>query len=158
MADIRVTITGDKELIAKFGAMGAGIPARLVATIRRLGFELQAYVQSEKLSGQVLKVRTGTLRSSINTKIEETRTSATATVGTNVFYGAIQERGVPHSWLIEAKNAKALRFEIGGQAVFRRSAVHPPLPPRSFLVSALKDKEPYIRAEIEHAVAEELAR
>ena len=51
--------------------------ARAVA---RLGLELQRKVQAEKLSGQVLKVRTGSLRSSINTKVTDTPSEISAMV------------------------------------------------------------------------------
>jgi phage gpG-like protein len=131
------------------GRLHDGI-ARAVA---RLGLELQRKVQ-EKLSGEVLKVRTGSLRSSINTRIIDTPSEVSATVGTNIAYARYHEYGVARAWLIEARNAKALRFTVGGETLFRRRVIHPSLPERSFLRSALKEMTPQIEMELREAVAE----
>lgn len=127
---------------------------RLIATTRKLGLDLQRHVQADKLSGQVLKVRTGRLRSSINLAVDNTATSVSATVGTNVSYASIHEFGVSHPWIIEARRGKALAFEVGGNTIFRKRVTHPPLPERSFLRSALRDMAPQIEAAYREAVAE----
>ncbi len=61
------------------------------------------------LSNKSLKVRSGTLRSSVRVEIDRARLEGT--VGTNVVYAKIHEYGgttKPHR--IEPRNAKALRF------------------------------------------------
>jgi phage gpG-like protein len=160
---ITIEPVGDRELVARLDAMPGRVHDGLARAVVRLGFELQRKVQSEKLSGQVLKVLTGSLRSSISVQIEEAETSIDASVGTNVFYGKIQEYGVSRSWLIEARTGRALRFlpaqaGISGRTIFRKRVMHPPLPERSFLRSALAEMAPVIEEGLREAVAEAIRK
>jgi phage gpG-like protein len=157
---ITAFLVGDTELIARLNAMPARVHGGLVRAITRLGLELQRKVQDEKLSGQVLKVRSGRLRGSIKMDVSDTATSVTSTVGSyGVEYARIQEYGGttgPHT--IMPKHGRALAFEWKGQQVFFRRVEHPgsKIPERSFLRSALRDMEPMIKAEIEAAVRQEV--
>jgi phage gpG-like protein len=153
---LTVQLVGDDRLVARLEAMPGRLHDGIARAVTRLGFELQRRVQ-EKLSGEVLKVRTGTLRSSINTQITDTPTEVSATVGTNVAYARYHEYGVARSWVIEARNAQVLRFTIGGQTLFRRRVTHPPLPERSFLRSALAEMAPQIEEGLREAIAEVIA-
>jgi phage gpG-like protein len=104
-----------------------------------------------KLSGPVLKNRTGTLRRSINYRIAETGTSIKAFVGTNVVYARIHEYGgVTKPHVIMPRNAKALHFLMGGKDAFAKSVQHPgsKMPERSFLRSTLTDMQSEIRQEL----------
>jgi phage gpG-like protein len=150
---ITIQLIGDRELAARLDAMPGRVRDGLARAVTRLGLDLQRKVQREKLTGQVLKVRTGSLRSSINTEISQSTDEVSASVGTNIRYGRVHEYGVDHPWLIEAKG-RALRFEIAGRVIFRRSVRHPPLPERSFLRSALADMRPQIEAGLRDAVAQ----
>ena len=146
-------LVGDQALIAKLNAMPNGLRNGIARAVTRLAIETQRLVQ-QKLSGSVLKVRTGVLRSSINYKVDQSSTSVTATVGTNVAYARYHEFGVPHSWEIRPKSARALCFELNGKTIFAKRVIHPPLPERSFLRSALKEMEPRIKEELERAVGD----
>jgi phage gpG-like protein len=151
---ITTELIGDRELAARLDAMPGRVHDGLARAVTRLGLELQKKVQAEKLTGQALKVRTGSLRSSINTEISESADAVSASVGTNIRYAAVHEYGVDHPWLVAAKRGKALRFEIAGRTIFRRSVTHPPLPERSFLRSALREMRPAIEAGLRQAVAQ----
>jgi phage gpG-like protein len=151
---ITIELVGDRECAARLDAMPGRVKDGLARAVARLGLELQRKVQAEKLTGQVLKVRTGSLRSSINTQFVEGVDQIAASVGTNIRYARLHEYDVGHPWLIAAKSAKALRFEIGGRVIFRRSVRHPPLPERSFLGSALREMQPTIEAGLREAVAQ----
>ncbi|MBV8121115.1 MAG: HK97 gp10 family phage protein [Alphaproteobacteria bacterium] len=150
---ISITVN-DSAAMARLTAMPQVVRRKIVEVTRRLGFDLQQHVQSDKLSGQVLGTRSNTLRSSINTQFEKYGDTFTATVGTDVFYAKFHEFGVSRSWLIQARNAKALRFRVGGRTLFRKRVTHPPLPERSFLRPALGDMTPMILAEYARAVTE----
>lgn len=63
------TVVGDKEIARRFRALPDGIRSRVTESIGRLILKLQRKVMQEKLSGQVLKVRTGTLRRSIDQRL-----------------------------------------------------------------------------------------
>jgi len=109
----------------------------------------------------VLNVRTGVLRSSVNTSVDESSTSVSATIGTNIKYAKIHEYGgVIHVPEIKPKSARALAFEVGGQTIFAMSArAHDVrMPERSFLRAALEDMRPTIVTEIKAAVGEAVHR
>jgi phage gpG-like protein len=131
--------------------MPGAVQSGIARAVTRLALELEVLVK-RKLSGAVLRVRTGVLRSSIHNRVDQTSTSVTASVGTNVSYAKFHEFGVPHPWEIRPRAARALAFEIAGQTIFAARVIHPPLPERSFLRSALREMEPRIRAELEAAV------
>lgn len=150
---ITVFLAGDTQVIARLNAMPGALRSGIVRAVTRLALETQRLVQ-QKLSGPVLAVRTGVLRSSINYRIQDSATQVTATIGTAVKYGKYHEYGVPHSWEIKPTTAKALAFEVGGQTIFRKSATHKALPERSFLRSALREMEPRIKEELQAAVGE----
>jgi len=155
---ITVELVGDKELVARLEAMPGHMRDGLARAVARLGLELQKKVQDEKLSGQVLHQRTGALARSIDTEVSQTESTVSASVGTGVRYARFHEYGVAHPWLIQARTARALRFEVGGRVIFRRYVRHPPLPERSFLRSALKDMQPKIEEGLRAAVAEAIRK
>lgn len=106
---------------------------------------LSNYVKTDKLSGQVINRRSGNLSRNVNAKVEEDSSGVTGYVGVGrpAPYGRILELGGttrPHDIL--PVEAKALRFEIGGQVVFRRVVHHPgsKFPPRPYLRTALEEK------------------
>ena len=120
----------------------------------RSAIHITGYVKREKLSGQVLHNRTGTLRRSINFDLRESDKVIGAAVGTNVEYAAIHEFGgrtKPHR--IEARFARALHFHWQGKEWFRKWVNHPGsvMPERSFLRSALAENQDWIREEVEMA-------
>jgi hypothetical protein len=73
-------------------------------------------------------------------------------------YAAIQEcGGTTRAHVIEAINAAALRFEIGGRTVFAKRVMHPGsvIPARSFLAAALAELAPVARGAMADAVVAE---
>ena len=161
MSTFDLRMEGGAALVAKFQNFQDRLYAALVLADKALGIRLQDIVVAQKLSGQVLKRRSGKLATSINFELSQVPNQVAATVGFNkatVPYGVFQEFGVPHSWIIEAKNAKALRFTIGGQLFYRKKVTHPGLQERSFLRSALAQIAPEVGPAIEAAIAAEVAR
>lgn len=132
---------GSDDVIRRFNEVGVEMQDGIAKTIMLLTFKLQAKVQSEKLSGQVLGTRSNVLRSSINSKVQQYKNSVVGTVGTNVKYAAIHEYG----GVINAKNAPYLKFKIGNKWISKKSIT---MPERSFLRSALKDMTPEIQEAI----------
>ena len=71
--------------------------------------------------------------------------------GSTAPYAAAVEFGsAPH--IIKAINAKALRFSVGGQTIFRKKVNHPGSFPRPFMGSTLTEMRPWIELELEQAV------
>ncbi len=132
-----------------------GTQERLATNIRRavmrLAIEVQAAVKAEKLSGQVLHVRTGTLRRSINYRIEEAQASTMATVGTNVEYAAIHEYGFNGTVSV---SEHARRSALGNAYTVGAHTRRVSLAPRSFLGSTLRDKADKIQTTLRQAAIE----
>ncbi len=149
-------LIGDKALVARLGRIPDAMKAEVDATVAKLGYELEARVKQDYLTGQVLKVRTGRLRSSISDRTvsrqEITGTSSIYYVGTNVSYGVAWERGIKAHDVVPVK-AKALRFEIGGQVLFRKRVHIPAQAPRQFLEPALQALRPLILSELQAALS-----
>lgn len=157
---IQIEMTGDDKVQAKFNASPDKIYDRLYATMTKLGLDLLGIVVNDKLSGQVLKRQTGRLAGAQTMNMSADGQNITTQVGFNKSAapeGEWHEFGVAKFWLIEAKRAKALRFEWHGEIVFKKRVMHPPLPERSFLRSALKDIYPRVKPELTAAVSEGLA-
>jgi hypothetical protein len=81
---ITAEFLGYRELGARLDAVPGRVHDGLARAVTRLGLELQRRVQ-EKLSGDVLELRSGSLRSSVNIRIDNDATSVSASVGTDVF-------------------------------------------------------------------------
>lgn len=155
---IELRETGLQKLEARFDGASARLKDELRRAMTRITLRLQAYVKTEKLSGQVLNRRTGTLSRSITSKVEESGASIVGIVGTNsgtVPYAAIHEFGgrtKPH--VIMPKNKQALKFIKGGKTIFAKKVNHPgsKFPVRSYLRSSLQESRGAIRDDLQIAV------
>ena len=109
---------------------------------------LEARIQ-QKLSGEVLQIRSGALAASIISSVEDDGEDTSVSISSmGVPYAAIQEFGgktAAHD--IIAVKGKALAFSVGGGDVFAKRVHHPgsTIPSRSYLVSSLTE----IHGEIE---------
>ena len=149
------TLDGANELIARFEAMPATVMALVAAKTRALAIQLQALVV-QKLSGEVLQVRTGALRRSIQEEVDQTETSVIATIFSagDVKYAAIQNYGgvtPPHD--IYPSKAEALAFMMGGQMVFAKVVHHPGshIVGKHFMDGSLEEMAETITMELKQA-------
>jgi phage gpG-like protein len=154
---ITFEITGDDAVADRFASLASRVYESLLAAVNASGLALQASVMQDKLSGQVLKARSGRLRDSIALTVSDDGDGIVASLGTDVPYAAIQEYGgktAPH--VIMPRNASVLAFQIGGRRLFARRVQHPGsvMPERSFLRSALADQADQIRDSLRAAVGE----
>jgi phage gpG-like protein len=151
----------------------------MVRVVNRLSILVQAHVKGQKLTGQVLHVRTGTLRRSINRRVYQEGEAVWAVVGTNVRYAAIHEYGFTGAVsvrehvrkiraparMVVVKN-KLSKSGVGtwqrkqgavvGEAVVKQHVRQVSMPERSFLRSSIRDLEPIIRRDIRAAALEVL--
>ena len=152
---ITAEIIGDREYIAKLQNFAPRLRDQILNSTRRLEFMMVAKVKG-KLSGEVLKNRTNHLRGSIHGEVNDLGDKIEGITGTNVVYAHIHEYGgvtPPH--IIEAKNAMALHFFMGGREMFLKRVNHPgsKIPERSFLRSSLREMRPTIINEYEKSVS-----
>jgi phage gpG-like protein len=151
---IKAEIIGGEALQNHVGNLYPKLIEAVRGSITRSLLDLVRYVKSEKLSGQVLRNRTGRLRRSINaSQVIETAGGLEGTVGTNVEYGKTHEYGYQgpvtvkaHMRTIKQAWGHALKSPVSVSVRSHSRQVN--LPERSFLRSALADLAPQISANI----------
>lgn len=151
---ITATVIGGEEVVQRFMHMPDALRSALTKEVREIAIKLQRHVVADKLTGQVLHVRSGTLRRSINQKVISEPGMVLGIVGTNVKYGFLHEFGetVPaHIRMITKVFGHPLKD--GPKAVQVKSYK---MPERSFLRSALLDMKPEIEQRVKDAVAGEV--
>lgn len=153
--DIEITNRVEQRLTTSVDSLRAAV----IRKAHALALELEAYVKTRKLSGQVLHVRTGDLRRSIQSKVtvDGPRVEGSVFSDGSVPYADIHEFGGrtgPHD-IIPVK-AQALHFMMHGKEVFAKIVHHPgsKMPERSYLRSSLEEMAPRIESEMA-AVLEE---
>ena len=121
--------------------------------------DLQLFIQTEELQGQVLQTHTGRLSRAVVSDVESGGGQVVGSVGVDESapYGAVQEMGGLNEYLIEPRDRLALHFMMGGESVFAKRVIHPPLPERSFVRRALEIKLGSIEAKLRGAVGQALA-
>jgi hypothetical protein len=159
----------DQRLVEALRAKGPAIVRVLMSKLNELMIQLQSYIVSQKLSGQSLQRRTGTLAGSIRyipAVLEGTKiVGAVEGAGGAAWYGKLYETeeaggtgGVGHAWQISATKGRALSFLMDGKRVFARSVMHPALSARPFMTTALEENAAAIEAELRIAVDTEANR
>jgi hypothetical protein len=159
---ISACLVGDEQALERLRALPEAVNSRLLGAITRLGIELQANVQQDKLSGQVLRSRTGSLRSSIDFRVDQSGNTFTASVFTDSRYAGAQEYGFVGTVSVRA-SLRRVREAFGRPISEKTISVraydrHMNLPERSFLRSALADMTPVIREGVEAALADVLSQ
>ena len=149
--DFIVTVNAD-SLIAKMDGNPAALRRALLPVINKLSIEVQTSVKQDKLTGQVLHVRTGTLRRSINREVKEQNDGVFATIGTNVKYGIMWENGFDKKIGAGARGGPRT---LKGIARERYIMKHPPgtkFQIREYLKPTLKEFAPRIKEELRTVV------
>ena len=139
--------------------------------VSRLTIALLRMVKEQKLSGQVLKNQTGTLRRKVNQQVVSDDQAVVGKVGVKLSYAAAHEFGFDgmvtvkaHLRRAKAQMALALRTRKDGSTFHSSNGKgqgeisvksferHMKLPERSYLRSALREMAPDIQAGLEAAV------
>lgn len=135
MISVRARVLGAPEVAARVEGLIPRIRESVAAALNEYGQELSGTIKDDKLSGQVLNVRTGDLRNSI-TPLEVTQAevmSGGAAGGAGIVYAAIHEYG----GTITARNAPYLRFRTqDGRWHAVKSVV---MPERSYMRSSFRE-------------------
>lgn len=100
--------------------------------VRTTSLWLVEYIKENKLTGQVLNVKTGKLRSGMTSKEKKTDGSIRFEITPTVKYGRIHELG----GVIKPVRAKRLFFKVGGSFV---SVSQVTIPKRSYMLSSAKE-------------------
>ena len=159
---ITAKLFGDVAAVDRLRAMRADAVAGVARMVARLGLELQSNVQQNKLSGQLLLVRSGKLRDSIAARTKESGTTVTASVYSDLDYAAAQEYGFFGTVGVRA-GLRQIKEAFGRPIAPKTIAVgayerRMDLPQRSFLRSALDDMSPEIEEQIAEVLSEAMSR
>lgn len=151
-------VTGQDNVIRMMVAVREGVRARMLDVMQVVGFDMEAYVKEQKLSGQVLNRRTGRLRNSINSKVEDRTTAVASRTGTGVWYGKVHEYGFQGTVDVPA-HERMQTMAFGRPMTPRKVLVraHPMrvnLPEKSFLRSSLRERGPVEVKRIRGAMIE----
>lgn len=151
-----------EALVAALLGYAPRLVDRLQKALQRLAIDIQSAVKGQKLSGQVLHVRTGTLRRSINQAVETRSDGVWAIVGTPVVYARVHEYGFQGTEAVRA-HLRTIR-QVWGRPISPKQievsahARRVNLPERSFLRSTLRDFETRAKEAIARAATEALVR
>jgi len=159
---ITAYLVGDEQLLERLRALPDAINSGVLRGITQLGIELQRNVQQNKLSGQVLRSRTGSLKSSIDLRVDQSGGAITASVFTDSRYAGVQEYGFAGTVSVRA-SLRRIREAFGRPIAEKTISVRAydrrmDLPERSFLRSALEDMTPAIRDAVETALREAVSQ
>lgn len=153
---IDASVTGDERVVASIRSQYQKVITNVEQSIGRLTLKLLTRVKVNKLSGQVLNVRTGRLRRSITYVVNKTPSRITGIVGTNVEYARAHELGFSGEVSVKAhlrEIKKAWGKDITPRTVeIRAHSRHVNLPEKSFLRSALSDMAPEIIQTLQQSV------
>jgi hypothetical protein len=153
---VEVTSESLTSLLVRLSEASSAAQAGMRRGVEAASIDLVSYIKRDLLSGQVLKNRTGNLRRAVFSRMDGD--VGVVGVGPEAPYGKFQEFGVAHPWTITATNTSALRFMIGGRAVFAKSVTHPGLPERSFMRRGLTEETPKLRDIIQRFVSAAVAK
>ncbi len=157
---IRIEFSPQTEsLMARLHAFPQRGLRAIADAIDKTNEETVGYIQKEKLSSRgshTLGVRSGRLRRSIRpSKAAISGSSIVASIGSNVVYAGIHEFGgrtAPHE--IRPRKGKALKFLIGGRAIYARKVNHPGslIPARAPIRRGIEERKNYYTRAIDSAL------
>lgn len=154
---LKMEFIGGDVLVALLRAYGDKVQTAIVKSVARSALKLQSEVMENRLSGQVLNVRTGNLRRSIHQRVTNTGGAVIGEVNTNVRYGAAHEYGFAGTVNVKA-SLRQVRQAFGRPLKSPRyiqvkaHSRNVRLPERSFLRTALRDLKPEIEADLRNSV------
>ena len=154
---LRMEFIGGDVLAAVLRSYGDKVQTAIVQSVGRSALRLQREVMQNRLSGQVLNVRTGNLRRSIHQQVTNTGGAVIGEVNTNVRYGAAHEYGFAGTVNVKA-SLRQVRQAFGRPlknpryVQVRAHSRNVRLPERSFLRSALRDMKPMIEADLQKSI------
>lgn len=149
-------VTGDSAVLLQLRSRGLVLREQLRTTVQEQGIRLLRLVKL-KVSGPVLKNRSGTLRRKLNVRFTETANEILSTVGLKLKYAATHEYGFDGIVSIRAHLRRVT--QVFGRPLaspisvsVRAHTAHMKLPERSYLRSTLREEAPSIREAMRLAI------
>jgi phage gpG-like protein len=155
---LSVSLIGERRLLDNLDRMPMSVRVALVSKMETLAEKLEGLVL-DKLSGQVLSIRTGRLYDSIGKSVTVTPSGfvEASVFSQGVPYARIHEKGgITSAHVIYPKNAAVLRYIRGGREHFATRVNHPGsrIPARPYLSSSYREMSSQISKGIKDAVVQ----
>lgn len=135
-----MAVVGKQKLLERWERIRGVIVPKMRDRMLLYMAKLAEYVRVNKLSGQVLKNRTGTLRRSIHPRADIEGGTVVGIVGTNVEYAKVHELG----GVFHIKEHARLQTQAFGRPIIPRlvtvSAHNAAFPQRAFLLPSIQEK------------------
>lgn len=156
---IEFSVAGTEAVNGYLRSLPVKIANALSKAMEREMISLARYVKEQKLSGQVLKNRTGTLRRKVNYQVTRSPAVIEGIVGVKVAYAAAHEYGIDKmvhvkSYSRQMNIAWGRRVELPRKIEVVAHQRHMKLPERSYLRSSLRELSPKIMNALNLAVAQ----
>ena len=154
---LRMEFIGGDVLAAVLRSYGDKVQTAIVQSVGRSALKLQSEVMDNRLSGQVLNVRTGNLYRSIHQQVTSSGGAVIGKVNTNVRYGKAHEYGFAGTVNVKA-SLRQVRQAFGRPlkspryVQVRAHSRNVRLPERSFLRTALRDMKPMIETDLQKSI------
>ena len=156
---ITIHILGTEQVVSTLLAITPKLRTTLKQAMQKSLVTLLRLVKEDYLSGRALHVRTGRLRRSVHSDLQEGPSGLVGLVGTNVNYGKFHEYGTETVRARLAKLKAGARQQLlfgggvrGALAQAKATAGSGEFSPHAFLRPALKKLEPEIRQNFEDAI------
>lgn len=162
-------VKGTEAVVARIGRVDGNVRQSLIDTVKRLAISLQSYVVANKLSGQVLKRRTGTLARSIQWRADNSGDRISAFVGSRINeakplpYARVHEYGFQGP--VTVRDHLRMMTQAFGKEVkeprqiqIRSYVRNVNIPERSYLRSSLFEMRQSVLDGIRDAVKEGVAK
>ena len=155
---ITVRLENADKLVQKFQKLPDTVADKIEKSVKAEALNLLAYVKAQKLSDQILHVRTGRLRRSITARFEGSgKENFRALVGTNVEYARVHEFGFKGE--VDVKSHQRTMTMAWGKLMktpktvtVRAHKLKMNMPERSFLRSSLTENRDRIVGNIRKAI------
>lgn len=165
MINLTGVVTGDKAVQARIRSIAPNVRAKLTQALLRITIDLQGYVARNKLSGQLLKRRTGTLAASIQHKVVSTPEGVTGVVGSRINesrplkYAGPLEDGFDGTVTVR-EHLRMMTTAFGREVknphkiTVRAHSAHRVVKARHYLALSLAENRDRYLAQLDRAVAE----
>lgn len=149
-------VEGAEQVLVRLGAVPKAVRDELNVSVGVLALKL-AVRAKQKLSDDVLRVRTGRLRRSITTSVTDDTDGIIGRVGTNVSYARFQEYGFTGTQTVKQSLRKVTQawgkpLKEPREVVVREHQRQVNYPAHSFLRSALAEMSDEVRKELAAAL------
>lgn len=145
MSTIAAQVLGAEKVTARFDDNAAEAVPRVRQAVQRQGIAVLRLAKL-KVSDDVLNVRSGRGRRSLNEETTVDGNTITSTIGTNLFYMGLWERGFSRPVGPGSRGGKLVAKHARGSISIKT------FQPRSFLLSSLDERRPVIAEQLAQAV------